>query len=71
VVTVYPASGYRNATFGALAGTDSSGFAWCFALSGANASSLRFISTEVGPSNSGHRAYGFPIRCVQYLLLSL
>jgi hypothetical protein len=71
VVTVYPASGYRDASSAAIAGTGSGGFAWCFARSGTYAYCLRFTSTEVGPSTSGHRAYGFPIRCVQYLLLSL
>jgi hypothetical protein len=67
VVTFYPASGYRHSTSGAFTATDSGGYAWCYAASGVIAHHLAFTSSGVYPTASSHRAFGFPVRCVQYL----
>ncbi|MDR3117950.1 MAG: DUF4906 domain-containing protein [Mediterranea sp.] len=68
-VAWYPASGYRGQTSGVFTATGSAGVYWSCALSGTNASSLRFNSKDVGPVISHNRALGFPVRCVQHLLL--
>jgi hypothetical protein len=67
VVTVYPAAGYRDHPSGAIAGLDTYGVYWSFAVTGVNAYSLEFHSAGVRPIDSGARAYGFSVRCVQYL----
>ncbi|MDR3117947.1 MAG: hypothetical protein LBU44_00750 [Mediterranea sp.] len=71
MVTIYPASGYRNATSGALAATDAGGWCWSCAVTVASAYSLGFDSSVVYLMYGDLRASGFPVRCVQYLLLSL
>jgi hypothetical protein len=71
VVTVYPASGYRMHTSGAFIVTGSSGYMWHCAISGTIAHPLYFTSSLMYPMHSDHRALGFPVRCVQYLLLFL
>jgi hypothetical protein len=71
VVTFYPASGLRSSTSGAFDVTGVSGYAWSFSRSGVIAYYLGFNSLVVYPSHSNARAFGFPVRCVQYLLLSL
>jgi hypothetical protein len=67
VVTIYPVTGNRDLISGAFTGSGSNGYAWSCAITGVNSCDLRFVSTEVGPSYSHNRAYGFPVRCVQYL----
>jgi hypothetical protein len=69
VVTLYPATGYRTNTSGALAGMGTHGFAWHCAISGVGACYLAFDSLVVYPSHSHNRAHGFPVRCVQHLQL--
>ena len=65
----YPASGLRGHTSGEFCATGSNGYAWSCAASGVNAFNLGFNSTVVYPMHSHGRAYGFPVRCVQNLLL--
>jgi hypothetical protein len=71
VVTVYPAAGDRHPASGAFSGAGTYGPCWSCALAGANAYYLDIISSYVHPAHSGARAYGFPVRCIQYLLLFL
>jgi hypothetical protein len=67
VVTSYPASGFRNATTGALSYMGSDGDYWSSAVTDANAYSLYLTSTLVYPKGSSYRAYGLSVRCVQNL----
>jgi hypothetical protein len=69
VVTSYPAAGYRDPTTGAFYVTGSEVLVWSCAITGANAYCLFSTSTVVHPSASAARAYGWGVRCVQYLLL--
>ena len=66
-VAFYPASGYRHAASGVFGSTGSHGYARSCDLTGANGLGLRFYSPYVGPAHSYYRAYGFSVRCVQYL----
>jgi hypothetical protein len=68
-VAFYPASGRREPTSGAFGTTGTDGRAWSSAFSGANGYYLLFYSTDVRPSYGSSRAFGFPVRCVQNLLL--
>jgi hypothetical protein len=67
VVTFYPASGRRAYGSGAFVVTGSYGFAWSCAVTGANGYRFGFTSSAVDPMYFSERAYGFPVRCVQYL----
>jgi hypothetical protein len=67
VVTFNPASGYRHQTSGAFYATGSGGDYWSTAVTGVNAYYLGFYDSPAYPSNSNARAFGFPVRCVQYL----
>ncbi|MDR3118253.1 MAG: fibrobacter succinogenes major paralogous domain-containing protein [Mediterranea sp.] len=69
MVTLYPASGFRNAASGTFTSTGSYRDWWSCALTGANAYYLFFDLSRVHPSNSTARAYGLSVRCVQHLLL--
>jgi hypothetical protein len=69
VVTFYPASGWRDTISGALTYTGSSGYAWSCAITGAYGYNLGFNITVAHPAYGSYRAYGFPVRCVQNLLL--
>jgi hypothetical protein len=66
-VTFYPALGYRLNTSGEFLNSGSYGRAWSCAVTGANGYFLLFNSTNVNPTSNNNRAYGFPVRCVQYL----
>lgn len=61
----YPTSGSRNNASGAFANVGSNGFYWSSSFVGANGYFLRFYATNVGPSDSSNRAFGFSIRCIQ------
>jgi hypothetical protein len=63
----YPASGLRERTSGALANTDSYGYAWSSAVTGANGYNVYFGSTDVYPLGGNNRARGYSVRCVQHL----
>ena len=68
MVTFYPASGYRYSASGALSGTGGGAIYFDSGVKGVNASGLAFYSpTLVEASGSFARAFGFPVRCVQYL----
>jgi hypothetical protein len=69
VVTSYPATGYRRADSGAFSSTGSNGICWSTAVIGTNGYYLDFYSTNVRPTYNSSRAYGFPVRCVQNLLV--
>jgi hypothetical protein len=69
VVTFYPASGCRYSTSGAFIYTGGEGDCWSSAFTGASGCRLAFNPTAVSPLGSAGRAYGFPVRCVQNLLL--
>jgi hypothetical protein len=71
VVTFYPASGYRQPTSGAFAATDSGGYAWHSTVTAASACCMGFHSSVAHPAGGANRAFGYPVRCVQYLLLFL
>jgi hypothetical protein len=71
VVTLYPAAGFRYQTSGAFSVVGSTGYAWSSAITGASAYFLSFPTTLVYPTTSHARAYGWSVRCVQNLLLSL
>jgi hypothetical protein len=63
----YPAAGLRNSASGAFGYTGSYGIYWSSAVTSANGYNLTFHSTHVNPTSNNHRAYGFPVRCVQRL----
>jgi hypothetical protein len=61
----FPATGYRNATTGALTYVGTSGHYWSSVLSSATSGfSLYFTSSTVYPSSTYSRAYGFAVRCL-------
>jgi hypothetical protein len=68
-VTSYPASGWRMHTSGVFSNTGSAVDYWGCAISGANVQYLYFSSAAVSPVTTSYRACGFPVRCVQHLLL--
>ena len=65
----YPASGLRERNSGAFGSTGSSGSAWSSALADAKVYRLFLASTVMHSSSINSRAFGFPVRCVQNLLL--
>jgi hypothetical protein len=69
VVTFYPASGLRNSASGVFTATGSDGHWWSSAVSGISVCHAGFWSVYVNPTHLSTRAYGFPVRCVQNLLL--
>ena len=69
VVAFYPASGLRHAASGAFSYTGVNAYYWSCALPGTSAAIMYFHLAVVYPMVAwGERAYGFPVRCVQYLL---
>ena len=67
---VFPASGQRSWTVGELVNVGTNGRCWKSSSNGlgdlANrGSDLNSNSTNVNPQNTGYRAEGFPVRCVQ------
>ena len=66
---MYPASGHRHRDSGVFNNTGSVGDYWSCVASGVNGYNLYFYSAFVNPSSNPSRAFGFPVRCVQYLLL--
>ncbi len=64
-----PAPGFRdagnNSGYGALREVGHYGYSWSLSTTGANASYLVFHTGGVYPQYSTHRAYGFPLRCLQ------
>ncbi|MDE6507877.1 MAG: fibrobacter succinogenes major paralogous domain-containing protein [Alistipes sp.] len=65
-----PAAGYRNRETGALGGIGTEGNVWSsssYAAGNINAGRLNFNSGNVNPLNTGNRANGFSVRCVQHL----
>jgi len=64
---LYPASGNRNYTTGALGETGSVGRYLSSDVSGIGACRFGFTASDVQPSNSLSRAYSFSVRCVQHL----
>ena len=64
----FEASGNRLSGSGGLTNVGANGYAWSSSPAGATSvygSFLVFFSSDVHPEGSGHRAYGFPVRCVQ------
>jgi hypothetical protein len=61
----YPALGYRGATTGVLTAAGANGNYWSSTPNSTTTGRyLNFTSTDVGPSNTGTRAYGFSVRCL-------
>jgi hypothetical protein len=69
VVTIYPAAGYRLYVSGALSSTGYDVDCWSCAVSGVKGYHLGITSTIVFPFYINARALGFPVRCVQNLLI--
>ncbi|MDR3118620.1 MAG: fibrobacter succinogenes major paralogous domain-containing protein [Mediterranea sp.] len=67
MVTLYPASGYRDSASGTFTNTGSRGYAWSCALTGVLAHYLGFYLSIVYPTSSSYRAHSFSVRCVQHL----
>ena len=62
----YLASGYRNYIDGGLNYVGSSGYYWSASPNSSSACNLRFTNLGyVYPSNSGNRAFGYSVRCLQ------
>ena len=62
----YPVSGYRNYIDGGLNYVGSSGYYWSASPNSSSACNLRFTNLGyVYPSNSGNRAFGYSVRCLQ------
>ena len=66
---IYPASGWRNSNSGGVVNLGVHGSSWSSSpntASGLGGAYLDFISSSMFPESSYHRAYGFPVRCVQF-----
>ncbi len=65
--TFYPAPGHRAGNFGAVWYAGRSGYSWSSTIptGSTDASHLSFSYGGIGPNNSSHRTYGFPLRCLQ------
>ena len=61
----YPASGFRHYNGGVLHIVGSGGYCWSASGNNVNSMSLVYRTNNVHPSLIYHRAYGFPVRCVQ------
>lgn len=61
----YPAAGCRGATDGKIEYVGSSGYYWSSSPNGKNAYHLYFTSDKMSPTNSGGRACGASVRCIQ------
>jgi hypothetical protein len=61
----FPASGYRNASTGALNGLGLNGYAWSSSAGAAYGRNLSFNGSAVTPASSYDRAHGLPARCVK------
>jgi hypothetical protein len=64
---LFPASGNRNYSNGALAVLGLNGYAWSSSPSGVNGRNLGFNAPGVNPANTTNRSYGLPVRCVKNL----
>jgi len=60
-----PAGGYRDASNALLYNHGSLGYYWSGSVMGANAYSLRFLSSTVNPAFSYYRGSGFAVRCIK------
>lgn len=63
----HPAPGYRERASGALGGVGNYGYSWSSTVSGTYGMYLWFYSAGLYPSNTGGRACGFQVRCLQEL----
>jgi hypothetical protein len=66
---VFPASGYRNYSGGALGGVGEGGYYWSGSASSEKTTdghSLDFTSSRVYPHGAVRGSYAYPIRCVKY-----
>ncbi|HIW10814.1 MAG TPA: fibrobacter succinogenes major paralogous domain-containing protein [Candidatus Rikenella faecigallinarum] len=61
----FPATGYRNRTSGTLYSVGSNGYYWSVSVSGTNAKYMYFSMSEVIPTRTNGRGYGFSVRCIQ------
>ena len=59
-----PVAGYRSSSNGALSFVGSSDYYWSATVSGTNARSLYFNSSNAFVT-TGNRAYGFSVRCIK------
>ena len=60
----YPAPGFRYATSGVPSGVGYYGFGWSSITNGVYGLDLNFSSQGLYTSSSGHRAHGYPLRCL-------
>ena len=66
MVALFPASGYRNNSTGALTNSGVNGYYWVASpKSATNGYNLNFNSTAVNASNNTTRSTGMPVRPVQ------
>ncbi len=61
----YPAPGYRHRDTGALSSVGYGGFSYSSSVSGSTGVYLDFCVTDLRPSYTDYRAYGFQLRCLQ------
>jgi uncharacterized protein (TIGR02145 family) len=59
-----PAAGYRYYYNGSVSNVDSYGYYWSSTVNSTDSYNLNFGSTDVSPSRSSYRAFGFSVRCV-------
>ena len=60
-----PMPGYRGSAGGAVSHEGLYGFYWSRAVSGTDASSLRFYSSATSPDHTYDREYGFSVRLIK------